>query len=60
MINAVCQGYGEGCDKATRPDPRFPRLDDGDEVLCEDCFNAAIEEMLELLEFELELVYERS
>lgn len=58
MIATVCQGYGEGCEDATRPDPRFPRLDDGNQVLCEDCFEAAIMEMTEDLQNELELARE--
>ena len=38
------------CGPAVRPDPRFPRLDNGDEVLCENCYQAVLDEMKEDIE----------
>jgi hypothetical protein len=38
------------CGPATRPDPRFPKIDTGDNVLCEDCYQAALDEMAEEIE----------
>lgn len=52
----VCLQGGEDCDPAIRPDPRFPRLEDGDAVLCEECYQAALDEIEEDAEHEAERV----
>jgi polyferredoxin len=45
MTAPLCQEGGEDCEAASCPDPRFPKLDEGDCVLCAACFEAALEEM---------------
>ena len=45
-----CMEGGEDCGFGVKPDPRFPRLDIGNDVLCELCFSSAIEELREVLE----------
>jgi hypothetical protein len=50
----LCQEGGEGCGLGVRPDPRFPKLDDGYCVLCEVCFEAACEEIRANIEHDLE------
>jgi len=45
MPNFECMEGGDDCDPATRPDPRFPKLEVGDRVLCECCYQAALDEM---------------
>lgn len=46
-----CQECGGG--KAHHPDPRTPPLDEGDEVLCTNCHDAAVDLMIEELETEI-------
>ena len=40
-----CMEGGVDCRPATRPDPRFPKLEEGDRVLCEDCYQNALDEL---------------
>ena len=44
---AECMEGLEYCDSATRPDPRLPKLGEGEQVLCEDCYQLALDEMAE-------------
>lgn len=44
------EGYQDCEWMPTRPDPRFPVLEVGDDVLCECCYQAALEQMIEELE----------
>ena len=60
MTPAICQQGGSDCNPATHPDPRFPKLDEGDCVLCESCFEAACEEIRENLEHDLECINART
>ena len=34
-----------GCKPASHPDPRFPKIEEGPFVLCEECYNNCIEEI---------------
>ena len=53
MSEFICQEGGEDCEPATRPDPRTPPLDTGECVLCESCFQVAVEDMIADHEYEI-------
>lgn len=55
-MKPVCQECEDGV--AEFRDPRHPPLDTGDQVLCDPCFQAAVEQRIEELQDEIDLLQE--